>query len=42
LWIDPVAEMVVARFASHPIATSLANDPHSVPAWGALAQALMA
>jgi len=41
LWIDPVAEMVVARFASHPIATSLANDPHSVPAWAALAQALM-
>lgn len=42
LWIDPVAEMVVARFASHPVATSLANDPHSVPAWRALAQALMA
>ncbi len=40
LWIDPVAEMVVARFASHPIATSLANDPHSVPAWRALADAL--
>ncbi len=40
LWIDPAAEMVVARFASHPIATSLANDPHSVPAWRALADAL--
>jgi CubicO group peptidase (beta-lactamase class C family) len=42
LWIDPVAEMVIARFASHPIATSLANDPHSVPAWRALADALSA
>ncbi|WP_298194958.1 serine hydrolase [Novosphingobium sp.] len=41
LWIDPVAEMVVARFASHPTAANGANDPHSLPAWRALAQALM-
>jgi len=40
LWIDPAAEMVIARFASHPIATSLANDPLSLPAWRALAEAL--
>lgn len=42
LWIDPVAEMVVARFASHPTAANGANDPHSLPAWRALAEALMA
>lgn len=40
LWIDPLAEMVIARFGSHPIATSIANDPLSVPAWRALADAL--
>ncbi len=40
LWIDPMAEMVIARFASHPVATSIANDPHSLPAWRALADAL--
>ena len=40
LWIDPVAEMVVARFASNPLAPSSANDPHSIPAWRALADAL--
>jgi CubicO group peptidase (beta-lactamase class C family) len=40
LWIDPVAEMVIARFASHPTAANGANDPHSLPAWRALADAL--
>ncbi len=40
LWIDPVAEMVVARFASHPTAANGANDPHSLPAWRALADTL--
>ena len=40
LWIDPAAEMVVARFGSHPIAASAANDPLSVPMWSALARAL--
>lgn len=39
LWIDPAAEMVIARFASHPVAANGANDPHSLPAWAALAQA---
>lgn len=42
LWIDPAAEMVVARFASHPIAANGANDPHSLPAWAALAVHLSA
>lgn len=37
LWIDPAHELVIARFASHPIAANGANDPHSLPAWRALA-----
>jgi CubicO group peptidase (beta-lactamase class C family) len=40
LWIDPAAQMVVARFASHPIAANAANDPHSLPTWAALADHL--
>lgn len=40
LWIDPAAQMVVARFASHPIAANTANDPHSLPTWAALAEHL--
>ena len=40
LWIDPAAKMVIARFASHPVAANGANDPHSLPAWRALAEAL--
>lgn len=42
LWIDPVADLVIARFASHPIAANAANDPTSLPAWEALAAHLMA
>ncbi|MFM9934958.1 MAG: serine hydrolase domain-containing protein [Novosphingobium sp.] len=40
IWIDPVAEMVIARFASHPTAANGANDPQSLPAWRALADTL--
>jgi len=36
LYVAPGAELVVARFASHPIATSAANDPITVPALLAL------
>lgn len=32
LYIAPAAELVVARFASHPIASSAANDPITQPA----------
>lgn len=42
LYIDPTAEMVIARFASHPVAANAANDPTSLPAYHALAQHLMA
>ncbi len=41
LYIAPRAEVVIARFASHPIAGSAANDPITLPAFRALAQALM-
>ena len=40
LYVAPRAEVVIARFASHPIAGSAANDPITLPAFRALAQAL--
>jgi CubicO group peptidase (beta-lactamase class C family) len=42
LYIDPTAEMVIARFASHPSAKNADNDPTSLPAYQALADHLMA
>jgi CubicO group peptidase (beta-lactamase class C family) len=42
LYIAPAAEMVVARFASHPIAASAANDPVTLPALLALGRMLQA
>jgi CubicO group peptidase (beta-lactamase class C family) len=41
LYVAPQAELVVARFASHPIASSAANDPITLPAFAALAAWLM-
>jgi CubicO group peptidase (beta-lactamase class C family) len=41
LYVAPKAQMVVARFASHPIAASAANDPITLPAFEALAAHLM-
>ena len=41
IYIDPKAEMVIARFASHPVAGNVANDPTSLPAYHALAKFLM-
>lgn len=41
LYIDPAAAMVIARFASHPVAANAANDSTSLPAYHALAQLLM-
>jgi CubicO group peptidase (beta-lactamase class C family) len=40
LYVAPGAEMVVARFASHPIAASAANDPLTMPALLALGRML--
>lgn len=42
IWIDPKADMVIARFASHPVAANAANDPTSLPAFRAVAEHLMA
>jgi CubicO group peptidase (beta-lactamase class C family) len=41
LYIAPKAELVIARFCSHPIATSAANDPVTLPAFAALCRLLM-
>jgi CubicO group peptidase (beta-lactamase class C family) len=40
LYIAPEAEVVIARFASHPIASSAANDTLTMPAFAALARVL--
>ena len=41
VYIDPQAQMVIVRFASHPIAANGANDPTSLPAYQALAEYLI-
>ena len=41
IYIDPAAEMVIARYASHPVAKNAAIDPTSLPAYHALAKRLM-
>lgn len=41
LYIDPKAEMVIARFASHHIAGNAGIDPMSLPAYQAVADHLM-
>ncbi len=40
LYIAPRADCVIARFASHPIAASAANDPITLPAFRALCRLL--
>jgi CubicO group peptidase (beta-lactamase class C family) len=41
IYIDPRAEMVIARFGSHPLASNVNFDPTSLPAFHALAKHLM-
>ena len=41
IYIDPTAEMVLVRLASHPVAGNAANDPWSLPAYEAVAAYLM-
>ena len=41
VYIDPAADMVIARFASHPIAGNAAIDPTSLPAYHAVAKFLI-
>jgi CubicO group peptidase (beta-lactamase class C family) len=42
IWIDPTAEMTIARFGSHPLAGNGNFDPTSLPGWTAVAKHLMA
>ncbi|HEY3517464.1 MAG TPA: serine hydrolase [Gammaproteobacteria bacterium] len=42
IYVDPAAEMVIARFASHPLAGNVNLDPLSLPAYRAIAERLMA
>jgi hypothetical protein len=42
IYIDPKAEMVIARYASFPQAANAFNDPTTLPAYHALALHLMA
>ena len=41
VYVDPTAEMVIARYASHPQAANAHLDPTSLPAWEAMARHLM-
>lgn len=41
IYVDPTAEMVIVRFASHPVAGNAASDPTSLPAYQAVADYLM-
>jgi CubicO group peptidase (beta-lactamase class C family) len=41
IYIDPAAEMVITRFASHPLAANVNLDPTSLPAYEAVARHLM-
>jgi hypothetical protein len=41
IYIDPTAEMVIARFASHPLAANVNLDPISLPAYHAVARHLL-
>jgi hypothetical protein len=41
IYIDPKAEMVIARFASHPLAGNMNFDPTSLPAYRAIADQLL-
>lgn len=41
IWIDPAADMVIVRLASHPKAANAASDATSLPAYRAVADYLM-
>ena len=42
IYVDPAADMVIARFASFPVAFNAAIDPTSLPAYRAVADYLIA
>lgn len=41
IYVDPAADMVIVRYASHPVPSNSANDPVTLPAFEALAQHLL-
>ncbi|MEM1144830.1 MAG: serine hydrolase [Pseudomonadota bacterium] len=41
IYVDPAAEMVIARFATHPVSFNAKLDPTSLPAYHAVAKYLM-
>lgn len=41
IYVDPLAEMVIVRFASFPLASNSAIDPTSLPAFQAVAEHLL-
>jgi CubicO group peptidase (beta-lactamase class C family) len=41
IWVDPAAEMVVVRFASHPLAANTLIDSTSLPLYAALGERLL-
>ena len=41
IYVDPTAEVVIVRFASHPLAANANLDPTSLPAYEAVARHLM-
>ncbi len=41
IYVDPKAEMVIVRYAAHPVAANAGNDPMTLPAFEAVAEALM-
>ena len=41
IWVDPTAEMVIARYGSHPMAANTFIDPNSLPAYRALGEQLL-
>ena len=41
IWVDPKAEMVIARYGSHPMAANTLIDPNSLPAYRALGEHLL-
>lgn len=40
IYVDPKADMVIVRYASHPVASNSANDSVTLPAFDALAEFL--
>ena len=41
IYVDPKAQMVIVRYASHPVASNSANDPVTIPAFEALGRLLV-